>query len=36
MSALCLGGLIKHVAAVEEGWVNFILEGPSAMGDAAP
>ncbi|MGV9271457.1 DinB family protein [Kitasatospora sp. NPDC003701] len=30
---LCLGGLIKHVASVERGWVNFILEGPSAMGD---
>lgn len=30
---LCLGGLIKHVAAVERGWGNFILEGPSAMGD---
>ncbi len=33
VSELCLGGLIKHVKAVEEGWVNFILEGPSAMGD---
>jgi len=32
-SELCLGGLIKHVAAVERGWVNFILEGPSALGD---
>src|SRR5882762_953502 len=30
-SALCLGGLIKHVAHGEEQWVNFILEGPSAM-----
>jgi uncharacterized damage-inducible protein DinB len=35
VSALCLGGLIKHVTAVEEGWLNFILEGPSAMGDSA-
>jgi hypothetical protein len=34
VSVLCLGGLIKHVAAVEEGWVNFILQGPSAMGDS--
>ncbi|MGH3069897.1 MAG: DinB family protein [Streptosporangiaceae bacterium] len=34
-SELCLGGLIKHVTAAEQGWVNFILEGPSAMGDAA-
>ncbi|MFF2524223.1 DinB family protein [Streptomyces liangshanensis] len=32
-SELCLGGLIKHVAAVERAWVRFILEGPSAMGD---
>ncbi|MFE2334424.1 DinB family protein [Streptomyces coelicoflavus] len=32
-SELCLGGLIKHVTAVERGWRNFILEGPSAMGD---
>ncbi|MEY7979079.1 DinB family protein [Streptomyces pilosus] len=32
---LCLGGLIKHVAAVERGWVDFILEGPSAMTDFA-
>ncbi|MFF7456967.1 DinB family protein [Kitasatospora sp. NPDC008115] len=30
---LCLGGLIKHVAAVEESWAGFILEGPSAMPD---
>ncbi|GGQ09518.1 DinB family protein [Streptomyces mutabilis] len=30
---LCLGGLIKHVTSVERGWVDFILEGPSAMGD---
>ncbi|WP_445528096.1 DinB family protein [Streptomyces cyslabdanicus] len=30
---LCLGGLIKHVAAVERNWVDFILNGPSAMGD---
>ncbi len=34
-SALCLGGLIKHVTAVERGWANFIVEGPSAMGDFA-
>jgi uncharacterized damage-inducible protein DinB len=31
VSALCLGGLIKHVADVESSWVDFILEGPSAM-----
>ncbi|WP_431987299.1 DinB family protein [Streptomyces griseoflavus] len=34
-SELCLGGLIKHVTAVERGWANFIVEGPSAMGDFA-
>ncbi|HYZ52651.1 MAG TPA: DinB family protein [Streptosporangiaceae bacterium] len=33
VSELCLGGLIKHVTATEQGWVNFILDGPSAMGD---
>jgi uncharacterized damage-inducible protein DinB len=32
-SELTLGGLIKHVAGVESGWVDFILEGPSAMGE---
>ncbi|MGV9738553.1 DinB family protein [Nocardia farcinica] len=31
VSELCLGGLIKHVASVERGWVDFILEGASAM-----
>jgi hypothetical protein len=30
---LCLGGLIKHVTSVERKWVDFILNGPSAMGD---
>jgi uncharacterized damage-inducible protein DinB len=33
VSELCLGGLIKHVMAVEQNWVRFILDGPSAMGD---
>ncbi len=32
-SELCLGGLIKHVTACEQGWGDFILEGPSALGD---
>jgi hypothetical protein len=31
VSALCLGGLIKHVADVESSWVDFILDGPTAM-----
>ncbi|MDP9241192.1 MAG: DinB family protein [Actinomycetota bacterium] len=30
-SELCLGGLIKHVAAVEQRWANFIVSGPAAM-----
>jgi uncharacterized damage-inducible protein DinB len=33
VSELSLGGLIKHVAAVETAWADFILEGPSALGD---
>jgi uncharacterized damage-inducible protein DinB len=31
VSELCLGGLIKHVASIEEGWMRFVVEGPSAM-----
>ncbi len=31
VSALCLGGLIKHVAEVESGWVDFIVDGPAVM-----
>lgn len=31
VSALCLGGLIKHVASMEEVWMRFAVEGPSAM-----
>jgi hypothetical protein len=33
-SELCLGGIIKHVALVEEGWARFIVEGPSVIGPA--
>jgi hypothetical protein len=32
VSELCLGGIIKHVAAVERNWARFIVEGPAAMG----
>ncbi|MEV7775123.1 DinB family protein [Kitasatospora sp. NPDC086791] len=32
-SALCVGGLVKHVTSMERHWVDFILEGPSAMPD---
>ena len=31
VSQLCLGGLIKHVTDAESNWVDFILEGPSAL-----
>jgi hypothetical protein len=34
VSELCLGGLIKHVTAVEQGWANFIVHGPATMHDA--
>src|SRR4051794_16079351 len=34
-SELCLGGLVKHVAAVERGWVDFILNGPTPADDFA-
>src|SRR5580698_2635942 len=30
-SELCLGGLIKHVTAVERAWVNFIVTEGAAM-----
>ncbi|MFJ1749990.1 DinB family protein [Streptomyces sp. NPDC088116] len=36
VSALCLGGLIKHVAAIEEGWMRFAVDGPSAMNFDLP
>jgi uncharacterized damage-inducible protein DinB len=35
VSELTLGGLIKHVTDVERGWAQFIVEGPSALGDAS-
>lgn len=33
VSELTLGGLIKHVTAVERSWVNFIEHGPSVVPD---
>jgi uncharacterized damage-inducible protein DinB len=33
-SALCLGGIVKHVALMESGWADFIVEGPDAIGAA--
>ncbi|MEK0099515.1 DinB family protein [Streptomyces sp. A475] len=34
-SALCLGGLIKHVTEAERTWTGFILDGPSPTADFA-
>ena len=34
VSALCLGGLVKHVTSMEESWSRFITEGTSAMSGA--
>ena len=31
VSELTLGGLIKHVARIEDGWARFAVEGPEAM-----
>jgi Protein of unknown function (DUF664) len=31
VSELTLGGLIKHVALTEKGWVDFVVDGPSTM-----
>jgi uncharacterized damage-inducible protein DinB len=35
VSELTLGGLIKHVTEVERSWAEFIVVGPSALGDAS-
>jgi uncharacterized damage-inducible protein DinB len=34
-SALSLGGLIKHVAATEQAWLNFVLGGAEGMAAGA-
>ncbi len=36
VSTLCLGGVVKHVAAMEEQWLRFAVEGPSAMPHELP
>ncbi|MFC4587682.1 DinB family protein [Sphaerisporangium corydalis] len=36
VSALCLGGLIKHVTSMEEGCMRFVTGGPEAMGHDLP
>src|ERR1700761_3925634 len=33
VSALTIGGLVKHVTKVERGWAEFIVRGPSAHPD---
>src|SRR3954452_1070123 len=30
VSELCLGGLVKHLTAVERNWTSFIVDGPPA------
>ncbi|WP_420112283.1 DinB family protein [Pseudactinotalea sp.] len=34
VSALCLGGLIKHVAATERTWIEFAVHGEQPSDDA--
>lgn len=36
VSELCLGGLIKHVAAVESSWDDFIENGPRVVDYTDP
>ena len=31
ISELCLGGIIKHVTAVEERWAEFVVDGAAAF-----
>ena len=31
VSALCLGGIVKHVADVEERWADFVVRGADAF-----
>lgn len=35
-SALCLGGVLKHVASGEEAWLRFVVEGPAVMTFTLP
>ncbi|WP_121188153.1 DinB family protein [Nocardiopsis sp. Huas11] len=36
VSALCLGGVVKHVARGEKSWVRFILEGDPGTDYESP
>lgn len=31
VSALCVGGIVKHVAAMETQWIDFLERGPEVM-----
>jgi uncharacterized damage-inducible protein DinB len=31
VSALSIAAIVKHVAATESSWIDFVLEGPAAM-----
>jgi len=33
VSELCLGGLVKHVSAVEKNWADFAVNGPADQPD---
>src|SRR3954468_4180596 len=33
ISELCLGGLVKHVTAVEKNWADFVVNGPADQPD---
>jgi Protein of unknown function (DUF664) len=33
VSELCLGGLVKHLAAIERQWADFVLHGPAQTPD---
>ncbi|HTI22150.1 MAG TPA: DinB family protein [Kutzneria sp.] len=35
-SSLCIGGVLKHVMAMEEQWLRFAVEGASAMPHELP
>ncbi|MFI5833646.1 DUF664 domain-containing protein [Micromonospora sp. NPDC051300] len=35
-SALCLGGVLKHVTSGEEAWMRFVDEGPAVMAFTLP
>jgi uncharacterized damage-inducible protein DinB len=36
VSALTLGGILKHVTAMEHTWCTFMTEGAAAFADATP